>query len=105
MTLSKANRIKLVKQMQINQLNHLKKEMDAIETIDRANNYRRRRLRDQQNINYKNEYDRIIGELSQSNIPVQTRHRLEQRKRMIKEAYDASLTAKYIIFPLYIIDA
>ena len=99
MTLSKADRIKLVKQMQINQLNHLKKEMDAIETIDRANNYRRRRLRDQNNINYKNEYDRITGELSQSNIPVQTRHRLEQRKRMIKEAYDASLTAKDIIFP------
>ena len=99
MTLSKANRIKLVKQMQINQLNHLKKEMDAIETIHRANDYRRRRLRDQNNINYKNEYDRITGGLSQSNIPVQTRHRLEQRKRMIKEAYDASLTAKDIIFP------
>ena len=99
MTLSKANRIKLIKQMQINQLNHLKKEMDAIETIHRANDYRRRRLRDQNNINYKNEYDRITGELSQSNIPVQTRHRLEQRKKMIKEAYDASLTAKDIIFP------
>ena len=99
MTLSKANRIKLIKQMQINQLNHLKKEMDAIETIHRANDYRRRRLRDQNNINYKNEYDRITGELSQSNIPVQTRHRLEQRKKMIKEAYDASLTAKYIICP------
>ena len=99
MTLSKANRIKLVKQMQINQLNHLKKEMDAIETIHRASDFRRRRLRDQNNINYKNEYDRITGELSQSNIPVQTRHRLEQRKKMIKDAYDASFTAKDIIFP------
>ena len=99
MTLHKADRIKLVKQMQINQLNHLKKEMGAVESIGQANNYRRRRLRDQNNINYKNEYDRITGELSQSNIPVQTRHRLEQRKTMIKDAYDASITAKDIIFP------
>ncbi|MFM7978227.1 MAG: hypothetical protein ACKPKO_02835 [Candidatus Fonsibacter sp.] len=73
--------------------------MGAVETIGQTNNYRRRRLRVRNNINYKNEYDRIIGEMSQSNIPVQTRHRLEQRKNMTKEAYDASITAKYIIFP------
>ena len=73
--------------------------MNAVETIGQANNYRRRRVSDPNNINYKSEHDIITGKLSQSNIPVQTRHRLEQRKRMIKEAYDASLTAKDIIFP------
>ena len=105
MTLSKADRMKLVNQMQINQINHLKKNMGAVEPIGQANNYRRRRLRDQNNRNYKNEYDIIKGELSQSNTPVQTRHRLEQRKRMIKEAYDASITAKDVICVYYIIDA
>ena len=47
-----------------------------------------------------NEYDRIVGELSQSNIPVHTRHAIEQqREKMIKQAYDDSLTAKDMLFP------
>ena len=66
---------------------------------------RRRRLRNQNNINYKNEYNRLTGELSQSNIHVQTRHTLEQRRRMIRDAYDDSQTAQDIIFPKYITDA
>lgn len=85
--------------MHQNQINHLKKHLNAVETIEQFNDYRRRRLRDQNNINYKNEYDRIVGYLSQSNIPVHTRHTLEQRKKIIKQAYDDSLTAKDILFP------
>ena len=90
---SKTKLTKLIQQMHENQINH------SVETIGQANDYRRSRLKEQNNINYNNEYDRIVGELSQSNIPVRTRHAFEQRKRMIKQAYDDSLTAKYILFP------
>ena len=96
---SKTKLTKLIQQMHENQINHLKKHLNAVETIGQANDYRRRRLKEQNNINYKNEYDRIVGELSQSNIPVQTRHAFEQRKRMIKKSYDDSLTAKDSLFP------
>ena len=46
--------------------------MKGIESLETNNHYRVRRLRHQKNINYKNEYDRLMGELSQSNIPEQT---------------------------------
>ncbi|MFM7278089.1 MAG: hypothetical protein ACKO1I_10620 [Microcystis aeruginosa] len=98
-TKSKTKLTKLIQQMHENQINHLKKHLNAVETMGQANDYRRRRLTEQNNINYKNEYDRIVGELSQSNIPVRTRHAFEQRKKMIKKAYDDSLTAKDILFP------
>ena len=95
---NKTKLTKFIQQMHLNQINNLKKHLNAIETIGQANDYRRRRLREQNNINYKNEYDRVVGELSQSNIPVQTRHTFGHRKRMIKKAYDDSLTAKDMFF-------
>ena len=58
--------------MQLRQIQHLRKEMKGIESLGANNHYRMRRLRHQQNMNYKNEYDRLLGELSQSNIPEQT---------------------------------
>ena len=81
------------------QINNLKKHLNSVETIGQSHGCRRRRLRDPTNINYMSEYDRITGELSQSNIPVQTRHALEQRRRMIRNAYDDSQPAGDIIFP------
>ncbi|MFM7979987.1 MAG: hypothetical protein ACKPKO_11795 [Candidatus Fonsibacter sp.] len=89
----------MIQQTHQNRINHLKKHLNAVETIGQANDYRRRSLEEQNNINYKNEYDRIVGELSQYNIPVQTRHAFEQRKKMIKQAYDDSLTAEDSLFP------
>ncbi|MFM7990108.1 MAG: hypothetical protein ACKPKO_63415, partial [Candidatus Fonsibacter sp.] len=56
---SKTELAKYILQMHQNQINHVKKHLNAVETIGQANDYRRRRLRQQNNINYKNEYDRI----------------------------------------------
>ena len=70
--------------MHLNQLNHLKKEMAGIEAISDYTSYRRRRAKQQKNMNIKNEYDRLIGELSQTNITARTRDRIERRKRDIK---------------------
>ena len=55
--------------MQLNQINNLRKEMNAVETTGQANNYRRRRVSDPNNKNYKNEYARITGGcLSQTSL-------------------------------------
>ena len=43
--------------------------MNAVETTGQANNYRRRRVSDPNNKNYKNEYARITGGcLSQTSL-------------------------------------
>ena len=89
--------------MQLRQLYHLKKkEMQGISTIGNSNNYRRRKLKQQTNINYKNEYDRLVGELSQTNLPYDVRHKIEQRQKVIKQVYQDNQIAKYILFPWYI---
>ena len=63
---------KTLREMQLRQIQHLRKEMQNIESLGANSHYRMRRLRLQQNMNYKNEYDRLLGELSRSNIPEQT---------------------------------
>ena len=39
--------------MQLRHLDHIKKEINGIETIGAINNYRRRRVKQQNNMNYK----------------------------------------------------
>ena len=84
---NKTKLAKLIKEMQLNQLNHLKKEMQGIEASSDYTSYRPRRAQQQNNMNIQNEYDRMIGELSQTNITAGTRDRLERRKRDIKASY------------------
>ena len=58
--------------MQLIHIQHLRKEMKGIGLLGASNHYRMRRLKHQQNINHKNAYDCLMGELSRSNIPEQT---------------------------------
>ena len=85
--------------MQLNQLNHLKKEMQGIEAVSDYKSYRRRRAKQQKNMNIKNEYARLMGELSHTNITAGTKDRIERRKRDIKAAYQGSQHEKNILSP------
>ena len=85
--------------MQLNQLNHLKTEVQGIEAISDFTSYRRRRAKQQQNMNIKNEYDRLIGELSQTSIATRPRDRIERRKRDIKAAYQGSQHENKFLLP------
>ena len=85
--------------MQLNQLNHLKKAMQGIVAISDYTSYRRRRAKQQKNMNYKNEYDRLIGELSQTTITAGTRDRIERRKRDINASYQGSQHENNILLP------
>ena len=88
--------------MQLNQLNHLEKEMKGIQSISDYTSYRLRRAKQQKNINYKSEYDRLIGELSQTTITPGTRDLIERRKRDIKTAYQGSQYRQNILLPYYL---
>ena len=85
--------------MQLNQINHLNKEMQGIETISDYTSYSRRRAKQQNNMNYKSEYDRLIGEISQATVTPGTWDHIERRKRDIKAAYQGSQYTKNILLP------
>ena len=97
--MNKTKLAKLIKEMQLNQLNQLKKEVQGLDAISDYTSYRRRRAKQQQNMNIKNEYARLIGELSQTNIAAGTRDRIERRKHDIKAAYQGSQHAENILLP------
>ena len=66
-------------------MEYLARQLDARETKVRSINLRRKWLERQQNANYRNEYDRIRGDLSRMNtvVPDQTVHRLQNRANSI----------------------
>ena len=71
--------------------------MNAIETIGKITNYRRKQINQQNNIKYKSEYDRLIGEISRTAVPYSVRHKTEQRKQTIKQECRDSQLAKNIL--------
>ena len=73
--------------------------MKEIEAISDYTSYSRHRAKQQNNMNYKSEYDRLIGELSQTTITPGTRNRLERRRKDIKAAYQGSRYTKNILLP------
>jgi hypothetical protein len=77
--------------MHLRQLQHLRKELKGVQTLGANNNYRLERLRQQQNINYKSKYYRLMGELSQSNIPEQITA-IQARHRALKKAYNENFS-------------
>ena len=99
---NKPKLVNIIKEMQRNQLKHLKTEMEGIEAIKDYTRYRRRRAKHQKNMNYKNEYDRLIGEVSQTNIAAGTRGRIERRKRDIKTVYQGSQHEQNILLPWFL---
>ena len=67
--------------MQQRHIRHLKKEVRASIALSESENYRRRQLREQNNINYKSEYAWHTGELAQTKVPNGVRYRMQQRPK------------------------
>ena len=66
----KAKLAKVVHEMRQQHLDHLWNEMTETTTIRHTNKYSRRRLEHDTHINNTHEYDRLIGDLSQTNAPI-----------------------------------
>lgn len=87
-----------MKNLHLRQIQHLQKQLDAIETIKNYNLHRDRFLQQQKNKNYRNEYERLLGELSQNtNLPATTKKKLHKRKAVLKEILDNSDKERQII--------
>ena len=75
----------------------LKKELEAVEAIKSYNFNRVKFLERQNNLNYKNEYDRLEGELSRGNITGYAKRNIEKRKEFLKKKYTMIFRTEIII--------
>ena len=70
--------------LNINQLQRLKNELESVEAIKSYNFNRAKVLERQNNLNYEHEYDRLVGELSRANITNNAKRNIEKMKEIIK---------------------
>ena len=73
----------------LRQIEHASKQVEARESKTKNNNMRRVWLQRQTNSNYRNEYDRVRGELSRYKIPFQTPHRLSKRSDELSKLFSS----------------
>ena len=73
--------------MRFRQLEHVARQLDARETKVRSAKLRRDWLRRQNHANYRQELDRIRGELSRSNVGPVTREKLEKREQYLRDLF------------------
>ena len=75
--------------MQTRQVEHATKQWEARENKVANNNKRREWLERQNNVNYRNEYDRLRGELAHARLPYETIHRLRYRVRGFQRLFSS----------------
>ena len=83
-----------MKKIHLRQIQHLQKELDAIQTIKNYNLHRYRVLQQQRNKDYRNEYDRLIGELSKTNLRPTVKHELRKRAQALNKCMKTMKTLK-----------
>ena len=71
------------------QLEHASKVNDAREMRSKNNNMRKEWMERQNNASYRNEYDRIRGELSRNKIPYRNIPQLQQRESELKRLFSS----------------
>ena len=71
------------------QVEHAAKQVEARESKTKNNHMRRVWLERQTNLNYRNEYDRIRGELSNRKIPFKSRYQLQQREADLNKLFSS----------------
>ncbi len=74
----------------LRQIEHASKQWEARESKSKNNTMRRQWLERQTNANYRNEYDRIRGELSRNKIPYVSMMQLMKRESDLKRLFSSS---------------
>ena len=71
------------------QIEHAAKQVEARESKTKSNHMRRVWMQRQNNSNYRNEYDRVVGELGHYRIPFKTISQLEQRDERLRKLFSS----------------
>ena len=72
------------------QIEHAARQWDARESKVKNNNLRRQWMERQTNANYRNEYDRIRGDMSWGRIPSQTLSSLRAREAELQRLFSSA---------------
>jgi hypothetical protein len=78
-----------IEDMHLKQLEHAQKQIDARETKVKHNMTRKNWLERQTSANYRNEYDRIRGELSHYRGSTTNKKKLQNRVRDLERLFSA----------------
>ena len=71
------------------QIEHAAKQVEAKESKTKNNYMRRVWLQRQNNSNYRNEYDRMLGHLGHYKVPYKTTSQLEARDEMLRKLFSS----------------
>ena len=71
------------------QVEHAAKQVEARESKTKNNHMRRVWLQRQKNSNYRNEYDRMRGELSHYKVPYKSISQLEARDEKLRKLFSS----------------
>ena len=74
----------------LRQIEHAAKQHEAREMKSKNNTMRKEWLERQTNANYRNEYDRIRGELSHNKIPYRSMLQLQEREKHLKQLFSSA---------------
>ena len=78
-----------IEKMRLRQLKHLQQQIDARETRAKSIMLRKQWMERQNNANYRNEYDRIMGELSRFRGPTTDKEKLQNRAETLHRRYSS----------------
>ena len=82
-------RMEKYQQKHLRQIEHAAKQVEARESKTKNNNMRRVWLQRQNNSNYRNEYDRMIGHLSHYKVPYKSISQLEARDEKLRKLFSS----------------
>jgi len=74
----------------LRQIEHAAKQHEGREMKSKNNMMRKEWLERQTNANYRNEYDRIRGELARNKIPYKSQLQLMQREKELQRLFSSS---------------
>ena len=74
----------------LRQVEHASKQSEARDAKGKNNMMRKQWLERQTNANYRNEYDRIRGDLSRNKIPYRSMLQLQKREKDLQRLFSSS---------------
>ena len=74
----------------LRQVEHASKQSEARDAKGKNNMMRKQWLERQTNASYRNEYDRIRGDLSRNKVPYKSMMQLMQREKDLKRLFSSS---------------
>ena len=75
--------------MHLRQLEHVQRQLGARDTKTKSIMTRKNWLERQTNANYRNEYDRLRGEMEHNRLPFKQKYKLERRAEDLRKLFSS----------------